>query len=96
MKKAERDHYAKLAELGCIVCLNEGHGYSPAEIHHLREGAGMGQKSSWQTAIALCPLHHRLGGYGTAIHAGQQKFYELHGSEKDLLNLTKTYLGVDA
>jgi hypothetical protein len=93
MTKAERQHYAKLAELGCIVCLNEGFGYSPTEIHHLRTGTGIGQKSHYSDAIGLCPQHHRLGGYGVAIHAGQGKFHENYGTEKDLLRLTKQHLG---
>lgn len=92
MKKAEREHYAKLAELGCVVCINKGHGYSQAEIHHLRTGAGMGQKSSYENAIPLCPQHHRTGGYGVAIHQGQGRFHELYGTELDLLELTKQFL----
>ena len=95
MTKAEREHYGKLFDLGCIVCLKEGNGYSAPEIHHLRTGAGMGQKTSYEKAIPLCPQHHRLGRYGTAIHAGQKKFYELHGTEKELLELTSTYLGLN-
>lgn len=92
MKKDERLHYAKLTTLGCIVCIKEGHGFSMPEIHHLRTGAGMGQKSDWKNAIPLCPQHHRLGGHGVAIHAGQKTFHENYGTELELLELTRTYL----
>ena len=93
MTKDEKKHYSKLSDLGCIVCLRLGIGYSQPEIHHLRTGAGIGQKSDWRNAIPLCPLHHRLGNHGVAIHAGQKKFHENYGTELELLELTKTYLG---
>lgn len=92
MKKDEREHYSKLSALGCIVCIKEGYGYSAPEIHHLRTGAGMAQRGDWQSAIPLCPQHHRLGGHGTAIHAGQKTFHNNYGTELELLELTRTYL----
>lgn len=90
--KAEREHYAKLSELGCIVCIRLGIGYSPAEVHHIRTGAGIGQKSEYKNAIPLCPLHHRIGGYGVALHAGQKEFEKRYGTETELLKLTKTFI----
>ncbi|WP_260466959.1 Ref family protein [Enterobacter cloacae] len=68
-----------------MVCRNLGFGYSPAEIHHLRKGCGAGQRSAHKRSIPLCPLHHRKGGYGMAIHAGQRKWEENYGSEEALL-----------
>lgn len=81
-------YYDRLTEIGCIVCARKGEGYSIPEIHHLRTGAGMGQKSHWSKAIPLCHWHHRTGGYGVAIHAGQKTFEKNHGSELDLLAAT--------
>jgi hypothetical protein len=89
MTKDEKIHYCVLADLGCVVCANLGHGYSPAEIHHIRHGAGAGQKTHWSKAIPLCPAHHRNGGYGIALHAGQKEFERLYGSEEFLLELTQ-------
>jgi hypothetical protein len=87
MTKDERKHYARIADIGCIVCIIDGNGYSPCEIHHIRTGAGMGKKSHWSKAIGLCPNHHRLGGYGVAIHAGIEGFEQAIGmSEVELLN----------
>jgi hypothetical protein len=87
MLKDERKHYAKIAEHGCIACHVLGYGFSPVEIHHIRTGAGMAQKSHWSKAIGLCPNHHRLGGYGIAIHAGIDGFEKSIGmSEVELLN----------
>ncbi|EPK3183987.1 TPA: hypothetical protein NKO55_000282 [Enterobacter asburiae] len=85
MKKADRIHLQKVANLGCVVCRNLGFGYSPAEIHHLRRGCGAGQRSAHKRSIPLCPPHHRTGGYGVAIHAGQRKWEENYGSEEALL-----------
>lgn len=94
MTKDERLHYDKLASLGCIVCRVMHFGYSPAEIHHIRHGAGAGQKSHYSTAIPLCPNHHRLGGHGIAIHAGRRAFEANVGlDEVGLLELTTQYLG---
>ena len=87
MTKAEKEHYAKLAELGCIACITLGYGYSPCEIHHIRSGVGMAQKAHWTEAIGLCPNHHRNGGHGVAIHAGVKAFENTVGmTERELLD----------
>ena len=88
----EKQHYKKLHELGCIVCLNEGYGYSEPHIHHIRHGAGLAQKSHWSKAIPLCPQHHQLGGYGVALHAGQREWESRYGSEEALLEQVKELL----
>lgn len=86
MTRDERKHYSKLADLGCIVCNLSGYGHSPCEIHHIRTGTGLGQKSHWSKAIGLCPTHHRTGGYGIAIHSGIGAFEASIGmSEVELL-----------
>jgi hypothetical protein len=86
MTKDERRHYDKIAQAGCIACHVLGHGFSPCEIHHIRTGTGAGLRSHWSKAIGLCPLHHRLGNAGTAIHAGIASFEEAIGmSEVELL-----------
>ena len=78
------------AQLGCIVCLVAMDIYSPAEIHHLRAGVGMGQRSS--RCIPLCPHHHRLGKYGVAFHAGPREFEKRYGTEDDLYETTQDHL----
>jgi hypothetical protein len=86
MTKDERKHYGRIADHGCIVCLLAGFEHTPCEIHHIRSGAGAGQKSHWSKAIGLCPAHHRLGGYGVAIHSGIEGFEDAIGmSEVELL-----------
>lgn len=85
MNKADREHLAKVAAVGCIVCLNLGHEGTPAEIHHPRSMGSMGKKAPHDCAIPLCHPHHRTGGYGVAIHAGQGIWELQFGTEEQLL-----------
>ncbi len=91
-KRAEQIHMGRVAALGCIVCRNVFGLYSPAEIHHIRTGQGAGQRASNYDTIGLCPPHHRLGGYGVAIHAGQKEWERRYGTETELLAQTKNLL----
>lgn len=94
MTKDERKHYDKIANHGCIACYVIGFGFSPCEIHHIRSGTGAGRKSHWSKAIGLCPNHHRLGGYGIAIHAGIDGFEQAIGmTEVELLQKQLELLG---
>lgn len=91
--KAEKVHRNAVAALGCIVCRNMGFDDSPAELHHIRATAGMGQRSGEFEVIPLCPTHHRTGGYGHAVHAGRVMFEANHGTERELLALVLALLG---
>lgn len=86
LTKEEKKWQDEVRELGCIVCYNLNYGESPAEIHHPREFAGAGMKSREHLVIPLCATHHRIGGIGVAIHAGEKEFERLYGSEAELLN----------
>jgi hypothetical protein len=58
----------KVASVGCILCHQLGHGYSPAEVHHIGDTA---ERSDFLT-IGLCPEHHRGG---TGFHGlGEREF----------------------
>jgi len=85
MNKADREHLNRVASIGCIVCLNLGYGQSPAEIHHIRAGMGMGQRNDHKRSIPLCHAHHRTGGHGVAFHAGPKAWQEKYGTEQELL-----------
>lgn len=88
MNKKERAHLDKISRLGCIVCRMLGLGDTPCEIHHIRIGQGIGMRASNFNAIGLCPWHHRLGGHGEAIHAGQESWEKKFGTESELLTKT--------
>lgn len=79
MTRDEKRHLDRVAALGCLIC------GAPAEIHHPRFVCGMSQRASHWLAIPLCPRCHRTGGFGVAIHAGQQEFEKNYMSEQDML-----------
>lgn len=87
MKKAERDHIESVVSQGCLACRLTGIDDSPAEAHHIGNSA-MGKKASNYEVIALCPIHHRLGGHGVAVHAGRESFEKVFGTEQELLQMT--------
>ena len=83
----EKQHMGRVAELGCVLCQHLGYGPTPANVHHIREGAGMGQRSPHYLTIPLCPEHHR-GNSG--VHGlGVRGFYTRYKlDELDLLSMT--------
>jgi len=91
--KKERLHMGKVASMGCVVCVNLGHGETPAELHHISNGA-MGKKSSNYEVIPLCHVHHRTGGYGVAVHAGRVQWESNFGTEHELLLQTLLWVGL--
>lgn len=93
--KAEKRHRKAVAELGCIVCLNQGNEGTPAELHHIRDGQGIGQRASEFEVIPLCPFHHRHGGNGHAVHGGRASFEGNHGTERELLAQVLALLGIN-
>lgn len=82
--KAEKEHFGKLADLGCILCIHLGYGEgSPAVIHHIRRAG----KRSNAPVIPLCPEHH-TGNSG--IHGLGRKAFEktYRVTEDELLEFT--------
>lgn len=88
MKRKERDlRFERLFEIGCIVCLNQGRGWVPPEIHHLKGNpwSAMGKRASDAHTIPLCPGHHRYGGHGeVGFHQSPAEWRERYGSQADL------------
>ncbi len=96
MNSADRLHLSRVAALGCIVVFRDGdmageRCCSPAEIHHPRDGQGMGQRADHSQAIPLCFNHHSAQSplpYGHAIHKGTKTFEANYGTEAELLART--------
>lgn len=88
MNKSEREHYSKVARLGCILCRHLGYGESPCEIHHIRRFGG---KRDNAPVIGLCREHHR-GNSG--VHGLGAKGFEKHHQigQEDLLKMTENLL----
>ena len=92
MKKADREHLSRVAELGCIACRVMGYVDTPAEIHHLRTGVGKGMRNNHRMVLPLCPHHHRTGPHGEAFHAGKQTWQDKFGTEEELLEAVNKLL----
>lgn len=99
--KAEQKIMDEIAELGCIVDveLEDEWGIKTkerceqfAELHH-PTGAGMGQRNPHVDVIPLCPKHHRTGGHGVALHAGQETWEKKFGTEAELIIKRNELLG---
>jgi hypothetical protein len=82
--KAEKQHYAKVANLGCSLCRYLGYGESPPELHHIRRAG----KRTNAPVIPLCPEHHRGN---TGIHGMGRKAFEKEYkvTEEELLDQTE-------
>lgn len=91
--KAEKEHMSKVAEMGCIVCVNLGLGETPAEIHHIGNGT-MAKRAPNLDVIPLCFRHHRGGNNGEAVHAGRKSFEANFGTEQELLKQVNRWLNV--
>lgn len=90
--KKEKEYFEKLTEFGCVVCKKHLGVYSPASIHHIRKGMGIGQRNTTENCLPLCPAHHQNGGHGVAFHAGPKAFEEKFGTELELLEWMKEHL----
>ena len=90
--KAEKQYYAKVARLGCMLCKKLGHETQDVgcELHHIRRGNIPRNKAP---VIGLCPAHHR--GSNTSIHGmGRKRFEREYAiTEEELLEQTKELLG---
>lgn len=87
MSNAGKRHMGKVAELGCSLCGILDMAYTPAEVHHIRDGQGAAQRASDFLTVPLCPEHHR-GASG--LHGlGVKGFYTRYRlQELDLLAWT--------
>lgn len=74
---SERDYMGRVGALGCYLCIHLGYGATPAQVHHLREGVGMGQRNNSWLTVPLCDAHHSNAS-PDGIH-GQRKAWKLAG-----------------
>jgi hypothetical protein len=87
---SEKEWFDRVQQLGCIVCLNEERGASPADIHHLHQNGN--RRVSHLHTIPLCPLHHR-SGHNTpeyvSRHPWKKEFERRYGTEWELYEQVK-------
>ena len=89
MTIAEKAWMDDLTTLGCIVCCQQGHPGTPAEIHHVLFA---GRRQSDLETIGLCPGHHRTNDEPGKIsrHPWRKRFEAAYGTEAELLQATRT------
>jgi hypothetical protein len=89
MNKEQKEHYGKVARLGCILCKQFGYETDDCgcEIHHIRRGGIRSQSP----VIPLCPEHHRGN---TGIHGMGRKAFERNyeTTEESLLQIVNEIL----
>ena len=88
MSAASHRYLGPVASLPCVLCT---HLDQPQEgrtfVHHVKEGAGIGQRSQDWLTIALCHEHHQ--GAGGVHGLGTKGFYTRYRlDEMDLLAMT--------
>ncbi len=85
--KAALLHKHRVAALGCVICRELGYGDTPAQIHHIREGQGIGQRASHFLIVPLCREHHQgaSGVHGLGRRAFEARYRK---TELDLLGET--------
>lgn len=89
--KAQKEHYGRVARLGCILCRHIGYETDDCgcELHHIRRG---NIPRIQAPVIPLCTEHHRGN---TGIHGyGRHRFEREYGiSEEQLLERTLELIG---
>jgi len=82
--KREKEDMDRKARWGCVVCRKmDINVISPAQIHHIKHGLGLGQRDHSMT-IPLCFPHHLDSKYG--IHGmGVKAWTKIYGTELELL-----------
>ena len=82
-----------VASLGCCICRRLGFGPTPAMVHHIRTGKGMGVRADDDETIPLCHEHHQGE---TGIHGMGRKAFEAHYGVTELELLDETRALVQA
>jgi len=85
---AEIKFQNRVAQIGCIVCLNNGIENYEVSIHHID---GRTRPEAHRKVLPLCHRHHQLQDNETSkrwytLHANKAEFERNYGSQYDLLN----------
>ena len=85
MSAASKRYMNRVAKVPCVLCAALGIDGVPANVHHVREGQGTGQRASDWLTVSLCRTCHQspIGLHGDRSLMKLAKLEEL-----DLLALT--------
>ena len=89
---SEKAHMGRVARLPCVVCKETlGLETFGVQVHHIRDGQGMGERASNWLTVPLCQYHHT--GSGGVHGLGVRGFYTRYKlDELDLLSMTIQWL----
>lgn len=88
--KAIKKHWDRIAEIGCIACLQDGVHNTHVSIHHVD---GRTKPGAHLKVLALCGPHHQTGGeWAPAIHPYKSQFESRYGTQAELLAETQRRL----
>lgn len=80
----EKAMWDRLAGLGCIACMKDGHYNQHVSIHHVD---GRTKPGCHLLVLPLCGPHHQDDGSGAvAVHPWKARFEKRYGSQLDLVN----------
>lgn len=87
----EKAMWDKLAALGCIACMKDGH-YNPhVSIHHVD---GRTKPGCHLLVLPLCSSHHQDDGSGAvAVHPWKARFEQRYGAQLDLVAECRKLIG---
>ena len=94
--KKEREWMDKIVQIGCIVCREHLHCYSPAEVHHID---GKTKPEAHFNTLPLCYNHHREGANNDAYvsrHPFRKEFEKRYGKQSDLLKRVQEIINDDS
>lgn len=86
----EKLMWDRLAQLGCIACMKDGH-YNPhVSIHHVD---GRTKPGCHEKVLPLCGPHHQDDGSGTiAVHPWKARFEAKYGTQEELVAMCQQLL----
>ena len=63
---------SRIADVGCLVCRRLGHGFVPAQLHHVAENSSLRHEYG---KVPLCYDHHDPDRTGSGFHGmGTKRF----------------------
>ena len=88
--KSDKEHWDKIAALGCIACMQDGIFNDYVSIHNTD---GRTKPGAHRKVLALCGPHHQTGGQeAPAIHPWKAAFEKKYGTQLELMEKTAKLL----
>jgi len=90
----EKVLWSKLAALGCIACMKDGHHNTHVSIHHID---GRTKEGCHRLVLPLCAPHHQQDDTDPAgriaVHPWSNRFEKRYGAQMDLLAQCMALIG---